>query len=406
MPSLTPPLRVIVTGLLAGYPLGGMAWHYLQYVLGLARLGHDVVYLEDSGRDPYNPTEGGPSAHCDYNVRFLGGLLARFGLDGRWAYRSGADAAWYGMPDERRAEALETADLLINVSGSLEHPEHYRVVPRLAYVDTDPVFTQLKLLRRHPRFAARVDAHDVHFSFGERIGDALPSTGHRWLPTRQPVVLDEWRPARQSRDVYTTVMSWTSYRAESYDGRVYGHKDLEFERFIDLPRAVAPTVLEIASAPGRAGGMPRERLARAGWRVVDPDTACPDLDSYRAYVESSRAEWSVAKNAYVQARSGWFSERSACYLAAGKPVVVQDTGFSDDLPAGEGIFPFTTVDDALSAIRQIEGDYARHAAAARAAAEQCFDSDKVLTRLIAAALASEPNAAAAPGARRGSEARV
>jgi hypothetical protein len=399
-------LRVIVTGLIADYPLGGMAWHYLQYVLGMARLGHDVFYLEDSGRDPYNPVEGGPSAHCRYNAPYLAELMARFGLERRWAYRSSIDGRWYGMSDERRREMLETADLLINISGSLECPDAYRGVPRLAYVDTDPAFTQLKLLRNHARFAARVDAHDVHFSFGELIGGALQPTGHRWRPTRQPVVLAEWRPSTQSRNVYTTVMSWTSYRSETYAGQVYGHKDLEFERFLDLPTVVAPIGLEIAIAPGRAGGMPSDLLARAGWRIVDPNSVCPDLDGYRTYIESSKAEWSVAKNAYVQARSGWFSERSACYLAAGRPVVLQDTGFSGFLPTGEGILSFETFDEAVAALRDVQGNYRRHARAALALADEYFDSDKVLTRLIESALASETSEPATAGGPSGRAASV
>jgi len=383
------PLRVIVTGLIAGYPLGGMAWHYLQYVLGLARLGHDVFYLEDSGRDPYNPMEGGPSKHCEYNVHYLSRLMSRFGLENRWAYCFREDSSWFGLSNEKRAAALESADLLINISGSLDRPADYGMVRRLVYVDTDPVFTQLKLLRGHARFLTRVEAHDVHFSFGERVSDTMPLTGYRWRPTRQPVVLSQWRPSTPRRDVYTTVMSWTSYKSETYRCRVYGHKDLEFIHFVDLPRMVAPVVLEIASAPGRTAPMPHDLLADKGWQIVDPATACPDLDSYRDYIQSSKAEWSVAKNAYVQGRSGWFSERSACYLAAGRPVVVQDTGFSAVLPVGEGIVPFATLEEAVAAIREVEGNYARHAATARAIAEECFDSDKILTRLIEDALSGD-----------------
>jgi hypothetical protein len=182
------------------------------------------------------------------------------------------------------------------------------------------------------------------------------------------------------------VMSWTSYKSETYRGGTYGHKDIEFQRFLELPRLVAPATLEIATAPGRTRHAPCEWLADHGWRVVDPAAVCPDLDSYRAYIESSKAEWSVAKNAYVQARSGWFSERTACYLAAGKPAVVQDTGFSAFLPVGEGLLAFTTLAEAAAAVRAVEADYPRHARAARAIACEYFSSDKVLTRLIEEAL--------------------
>jgi hypothetical protein len=314
--------------------------------------------------------------------------MARFGLADRWAYNFGEQGPWFGLSDRQRAAVVSSADLLLNISGSLDCPENYRQVRRLAYVDTDPVFSQLRLARGHAGLRARVNAHDVHFSFGECIADFLPATGYRWRGTRQPVVLSEWRPGTPHREVYTTVMNWTSYKAESYGGQTYGHKDREFLRFVELPRKVAPTALEIASAAGKTQQIPRDLLTSAGWRVVDPAVVCPDVDGYRDYVESSKAEWSVAKNAYVQGRSGWFSERSACYLAAGRPVVVQDTGFSALLPVGEGIVPFTTVEEAIWAIQEVEGNYARHARAARALAEEHFASEKVLPRLIEEALGS------------------
>jgi hypothetical protein len=386
---MTSPLRIVVTGLIGGYPLGGMVWHYLQYVLGLARLGHDVFYIEDSGRDPYNPIEGSPSGRCAFNVDYLRRVMSRFGMTGRWAYRSGSHSSWVGMPDALRSDVLHSADLLINVSGSLEHPADYRGIRRLAYVDTDPVFTQLKLARDNERFRRRVDAHDVHFSFGTSVSESMPATGHVWRPTRQPILLREWRPTTARRDAYTTVMSWTSYKSATNGGRVYGHKDVEFARFANLPTLVAPTVLEMAIARGRIAPVPRDRLIEKGWQLVDPDAICPDLDTYRDYVESSKGEWSVAKNAYVQAGCGWFSERSACYLAAGRPAIVQDTGFSTVLPVGEGIVPFTTIEEAAAAIREVEANYARHASAARAIAQEYFDSDKVLARLIDDALSED-----------------
>jgi hypothetical protein len=382
-------LRIVVAGLIGSYPLGGMAWHYLQFVVGLMRLGHDVFYLEDSGRDPYNPVEKTPSERCSFNVEYLSRVMSRFAMRDRWAYRSGGEARWYGLSDAIRTGILASTDLLINVSGSLEHPAEYRMVRRLAYVDTDPVFTQLKLARGHARFRARIDAHDVHFSFGPRVGVTLPETGQRWRPARQPILLDAWHQTALRRDVYTTVMSWTSYKSESYRGRIYGHKDVEFSRFLELPALVAPTVLEAAIAGGRTASMPRALLVERGWRVVDPDSTCPDLDAYRTYIESSKGEWSIAKNAYVQGECGWFSERSACYLAAGRPVIVQDTGLSTIIPVGIGIVPFKSIEEAASAIREVEGNYPRHAAAARAIANEYFDSAKVLPQLVDGAFASD-----------------
>jgi hypothetical protein len=402
-------LRIVVTGLIAQHPrLGGITWHYLQYVLGLARLGHDVYYLEDSGEFPYN-LDGGASGNdwvaedCAENVGYLAGILSRFDLKERWAYRYATRPQWFGLSTQRREEVLRSADLLINVSGTLEHAEQYRSIPRLAYIDTDPVVTQTKIAIGKPSFCKRVDAHDIHFSFGEHLTGAVPATDHRWRPTRQPIVLSEWEPAAASRDVYTTVMNWTSYAPLRYAGRSYGQKDVEFKRFLELPERVAPLPMEVALSrtqhleweaqeedlPPRLLALarekrwtPRELVAHAGWRVVDANETCGDLDRYREYIRSSKGEWTVAKNAYVQGRPGWFSERSACYLASGRPVVVQDTGFAEVLPVGEGILPFSTLEQAAAALREVELDYARHARAARAIAEDHFDSDSVLSRLV------------------------
>lgn len=386
---MSSPLRIIVTGLIAQYPLGGVTWDYFQYVLGLARLGHDVYYLEDTGQWPYNPLEGGLGKDCAFNVEYLAGLMSRFGLADKWAYRFPWQSQWFGLSEEDRIETIRSADLLINISGTLGRPEDYRQVRRLAYIDSDPVFTQVKLARGQADFRKLVDAHDVHFSFGERLSAVdVPPTGHHWRPTRQPIVLSEWRPSAPRRDVFTTVMNWTSHNSVTYRDQTYGQKDVEFKRFLELPGLVAPEVLEIAVNLGKTRRTPRDLLAYKGWRVVEPAEVCADFEDYRGYIESSKAEWSVAKNGYVLGHSGWFSCRSACYLAAGRPVVVQDTGFAEVLPVGEGILPFRTIEEAAAAIHEVEVNHTQHAKAARAIAEEYFDSDKVLTRLIEAAQGS------------------
>jgi hypothetical protein len=379
-------LRIVVTGQMAQYPLGGVTWFYLHYVLGLARLGHEVWYFEDSGQWPYNPTADGLVEGCEYNVDYLDEVMTRFGLAGRWAYRFPWESQWFGLEEDERREVLETADLLVNVSGTLERPQEYRAVRRLAYVDTDPVFTQIKLARGQDDFRKLVDAHDVHFTYGERESDAVPDTGHRWLPTRAPVVLSEWSTDAEPRDAFTTVMNWTSHNSIEFDGMQFGQKDEEFRQFIELPGLVESQELELALGSGKNQPPPRDLLIHKGWNLVDPNAVCPDLDSFRTYTETSKAEWGVAKNGYVRGQSGWFSERSARYLAAGRPVVVQETGFSDVLPVGEGILPFTTLEEAARAIREVESDYDRHAAAARAIAEQHFDSNAILERLVAEAM--------------------
>jgi glycosyltransferase involved in cell wall biosynthesis len=404
-------LRIVVTGLIAQHPsLGGISWHYLQYVLGLTRLGHEVYYFEDSGQWPYN-FDGGASGSdwisydCGENVTYLNSLMRRCGLENRWAYRFPIGNQWYGLSDNERTEIFKRADILLNVSGSLEFPDNYRQIGRLVYIDTDPVFTQVKLARGERDFGRRVDAHDVHFSYGEYLSNSVPRTGHIWQPTRQPIVLSEWHTSNPPRNGFTTVMSWTSYKPLAYADKTYGQKDLEFYRFLELPRKVKPVKLELSLSniehvnwrtqsenmppevlelkKGQSEWGSRDLLTRAGWNVVDAKMTCGDLDSYRNYIQCSKAEWSVAKSGYVQGGGcGWFSERSACYLASSRPVVVQDTGFSKVLPVGNGLFAFNTIEEAAAAIETIEANYTREAEAARAIAEEYFASDRVLTQLV------------------------
>jgi hypothetical protein len=404
-------VTVIVTGLIAQHPrIGGMTWHYLQYLIGLKALGHDVYYFEDSGEWPYTD-DGGPNGDewvakdCLANITHLDEVMRRCGMADRWAYRFPLDGEWHGMPASRRAAVLRNADLLLNVSGTLEFPDRYRTVRCLAYIDSDPVFTQSRILNGSHGLGPRVDAHDVHFSFGERIEELGIDTGHSWLPTRQPIVIGEWHPDAPRGNSFSTVMNWTSYTPAVVHGRAYGQKDREFAKFIGVARSVSPLVIQIAmgrvqhdewenaaipEASG-SGGVPHATGPHAlleswGWSVVESNDCCSDPDSYRRFIESSLGEWSVAKEAYAAFRPGWFSERSACYLAAGRPVVVQDTGFDAVLPVGKGLLSFRTPDEAVESLHEVAGSYAVHAEAARAIAEEYFDSSLVLERLIEGAL--------------------
>jgi hypothetical protein len=403
MKALSSRLRIVVTGLVAQHPrLGGLVWDHLQYALGLVQLGHHVTYLEDSGHWAY--TLGGrrggvPGMARDPrpNVAHLAKVMERFGLAERWAYRFALTGDWFGLSRAARREATGSADLLLDLSGCLDRPEQHRGRGRLVYVDTDPVFTQLRVAVGPSEFAARVAAHDVHFSFGERVQRLGVPMVQRWRPTRQPVVLSEWQRGRPARRAYTTVLSWTSYPPLGYRGVSYGQKDVELRRFLGLPERVAPLALEVALGgarhadwEGEGGGRPpRETLRRAGFRVVDAYHACADLDRYRHYVETSRGEWSIQKNGYVRGHSGGFSSRSACYLAAGRPVVAQDTGLAGVLPTGDGLLTFETSEEAAAALLEVEADYERHAEAARALAAAYFDAELVLPALLEEALASD-----------------
>jgi hypothetical protein len=424
-------LRIVVTGLIAQHPgLAGVAWDYVQYVLGLAQLGHDVYYVEDSGEWPY-PVDARTSTDrvvgsCRPNAEHLDSVMRRWGLGDRWAYRCPLESGWYGLAAAKRRDVLGSADLLLNVSGSLSRPNEYRGIPLLAYIDSDPGFTQVKLrqARGYKRFQRRVASHDVFFSFGERFSDRVPATPYAWKPTRQPIAISEWRVGSPSRNAFTTVMSWASYRPLRYRRTTYGQKDIEFGRFLELPTRVGNGMLEVAMGgtrhaewetargqwPARVGALiarhadwtPQQLLRASGWNVADATVIGASLDNYRAYIESSMAEWSVAKNGYVVGQAGWFSCRSACYLAAGKPVVVQDTGFSGVLPVGEGILSFRSFGEAADAIESVRRNYKAHAKTARTIAEEFFDARKVLAALVDNAyegsrVAQRPNEA---GARR------
>jgi glycosyltransferase involved in cell wall biosynthesis len=401
-------MRIIVTGLIAQhYTLAGVSWDYIQYCIGLKQLGHDVYYFEDSGEWPYN-LDGGISGNdwvekdCFKNINYLKKLFDRYGLNDRWAYLFPLSGEWFGLSDEKRNEVLRTADMLINVSGALEKPEKYQSVKKLVYIDSDPGFTQVKLKKTKGDFAKRIGAHHCHFSFGEALPPFLKDELYDWKPTRTPIVLSEWDNKKVHQERYTTIMNWTSYKPLVFEGKSFHQKDVEFIRFIELKRKLKNISFEVAlsklqhknwqsSLPDHFGGeenpdiifsSPADLLSHYGWKVVDPAERCHDIDTYRDYIFSSKAEWSVAKGGYAISKPGWFSCRSACYLAAGRPVIVQDTGFSEVIPEGEGILAFNSMEEAIEKIMEVEADYSLHARRAREIAEEYFDAPKVLQQLI------------------------
>jgi hypothetical protein len=378
-------VRVIVTGLVGQYPFGGVIWDYLSYAAGFARLGHDVYYLEDSGSWPYDPAVDSLTDDCSHQLRSLDRILPAFGLADRWFYRNGADGTWHGGGEGRARELLASADLLVNISGAAWlHPAELGV-RHCMFLDGDPLFTQVKLCDNGKAdYIERVRAHHSHFSFGLNLGRpncTAPDAGIHWRPTLQPVDLDTWTALPGDGDAYSTVMNWVSYPPVEWNGNSYGQKNVEFLKYADLPRR-APVAFRLAMGQGIGRQRPTETLLAAGWEIVEPDITLPDHDTYRAFVSGSRAEWSIAKEGYVKARTGWFSCRTACYLAAGRPAVVQDTGWSGHLPHGAGLFAFTDLDSCLHGIREIEADYPRHRKAARALAEEYFDAPAVCRRLL------------------------
>jgi hypothetical protein len=376
--------RVLVGGALANKHLnGGAAWTRLSWVLGFQRLGFDVCFVEQIEPESCVDAAGAATDFASSaNLAFFRDVTARFGLSGRSALICGEHTDGLSLAEVRDVTA--EADLLVNISGHLRLDAALRRVRRKAYLDLDPGFTQL--WHAHGNMGARLAGHDFYFTVGENIGTSacqIPTSGIRWRPTRQPVVLEDWPVSTAgSPDRFTTVASWRGpYGRVEHDGRVYGLKVHEFRRFVQLPERAAGT-FEIALDihPADRGDLDALRCHR--WRVVAPRAVVPDPDAFRDYVQQSSAEFSVAQGVYVETNSGWFSDRTVRYLASGKPVLVQDTGFSRTYPVGQGLVAFRTLDEAVAGSERIALDYAEHGRAARALAEAYFNSDAVLGQLV------------------------
>jgi hypothetical protein len=374
----------VVLHLAGQYPLGGIAWQAVHYLVGLARLGHEVYYVEASGAAPYDPRQRSLVGDYGYSVAFLQASMARVGLADRWAYRE-AGGRWHGMPGARVEELCRTADALVNLCGAARLDEDQLRCPVRIYVQTDPVHDQILLVQDHPDTRSILAEHTHHFTYGENLGQPdcpVPLVDFDWRPTRPPVVLDLWEPrVDPAAGCFTTVATWRNVGKDVvWQGeRYYWSKHVNFERFADLPRLTRQP-LELAideDAAPAAAAMLRAR----GWRVAGALEHSVDMDAYQRYVYASRGEFTVAKDLVVRSRCGWFSDRSVCYLAAARPVVTQDTGFPKFVPTGQGLFAVATPEEAAEALESIDRDYAAHARAARRVAEEAFASDEVLGRL-------------------------
>lgn len=386
-------LRIVVGGYLGLLPAAGVTWDYVQYPAGFAALGHDVFYIEDTRLWPIYQPEGSDWGDCSAAVSHLASVMEAFGLAGRWAYRDEASGRCFGLSEERLREVCGSADVFVNVSCSTFLRDEYRAIPARALIDTDPMFTQIQYVSQQmftpgsPGLRELIESHTHHFTFGESVGRPecrMPGCGIAWRPTRQPIRLDLWKPTEPVHAAYTTLMNWTAGKALEHEGTTWGQKDVEFRRFFSLPLAVPgiPLAVAVGQTGGAGAPFPADEARAAGWGVLDPEACAPDCGGYQAFIAGSRGEFSIAKETYVKARTGWFSCRSACYLASGRPVVTQDTGWSAHLPAGRGLLAFDTLEGAADALRQVEEDPAAHARAARGVAEEFFDSGRVLTRLL------------------------
>jgi hypothetical protein len=372
-------MRILLAGIIARYPFGGVTWCSLMYLLGLRNLGHEVFYIEDTGECVYDPEANTRSMDPSYGTRYIHAALEPFGLGNRWAFVN-YDGTWRGAPRERVIDYCRSADLYINLSGgSWFWRDEYRAIPRKVFIDTDPGFTQLAIAKGEPWYVEFFSGFDRLFTFGANIGTnrcPVPTDGFTWHKTWQPVTTGLWcTDTPPLRDRFTSVMTW---KIESFTD-VGGNKDQEFVRFLNLP-AKTPQAFELA-----VNG-PQRLLQEHGWTTVDAMRVSRSLWDYRAFIQSSKAEFGVAKHTYVATHSGWFSDRTECYLAAGRPALVQDTGWTEHLPAGEGLLAFSSMEEALEGVDRIDREYARHAARARAIAREHFDAGVVLPKLLETAL--------------------
>jgi len=379
-------VRIIITGLVGQYPFGGVIWDYLQYLLGFRSLGHQVLYLEDSGAWPYDPVAGTITDDCSFALQSLRKIFTDFDMAESWVYRNGADGKFHGAGEKVAREWLRHGDLLVNVSSAGWLRDYDLRVGHRMFIDGDPMFCQIGLLDgSNPLYAGRHRDHDSHFTFGLSVGQTdcpVPVDGITWRPTVQPIALDQWPVTTASNDApWTTVMNWASYKPKVWEGRTYGQKNIEFNRFRDLP-SKTNVPLRLAMGLGVDGQRPAQELRQLGWDLVEPQEVVPDHRAYRSFLTNSRGEWSVAKHGYVEGKTGWFSCRTACYLAAGRPAVVQETGWSRHLPSDRGVLPFTTVEEAAEGLAKVTRNYSEHSKAAREIALEFFDAKKVCQELL------------------------
>jgi hypothetical protein len=380
--------KVILAGYLVRCPLGGYAWQALHYLAGLRAAGLDPYFYEDTAfyADCFDPSTGDMHVAPDAGIAFAADFFARFGFADHWMFWDAERDQYHGLGRETAAAVLQDARLLLTLAAVNRLPR--RAHQTRIFIDIDPGFTQIRLDDGDAALREVVAEHDVHFTFGEHIGTPtcpVPTAGFAWRPTRQPVATQLWEaPPPEPQAAFTTIGRWDERRRDlRFRGEVYAwSKRVEWMRFLALPHRTGQAFLlamDIDKHPEDA-----DLLRRHGWAVTDPIAVSRDALAYREFIQRSRGEFTVAKDLNVRLSTGWFSDRAACYLAAGRPVVTQDTGFGGVLPLGRGLFAVRTLDEAVAAFATIVGNYEAHAAAARRLAADYFDAERTLRRLLAA----------------------
>lgn len=385
-------LRIIVGGFIGLYPTGGVTWDYIQYVLGLQLLGHDVYYIEDTNQYPRFQTAGKAWDDASDSISYLRQTMDKFGLQHKWAYRDIASGQCYGLSLTQLNEICKTSDIFINISASTFLRDEYLAIPCRLLIDSDPMFTQIDYFNEmnnkdtdRYKMKFMVENHTHLFTFGEHIGKEdckIPAFNFKWIPTRQPICMNYWVSQEPiiGKAVFTSVMNWSVKKACTYNNQQWGQKNVEFEKFITVPHLFPEAEFKLMLT-----GIKTEKeteIKNAGWQILDPLQNITNAAHYQSFINASTAEFSVSKETYVKANTGWFSCRSACYLAAGKPVVTQDTQWSRYIPSGIGLFAFTDVTSAIEALHEVTANTVKHAKAARELASAYFDSNKILNELL------------------------
>ena len=374
--------KVVFLHLAVQCPFAGVVWQLLHHLVGFRQLGCDVYYLEDNRAYVYDPVTRMTVADAQPNLKLVGSILDRFGFRGKWAFLDPASEKYVGMDKSHCAALLRHADAVINLCGA-SHPREEHIANKcLVYLETDPGLLQVKLARRDPGFITYPAAHKLFFTYGYNIGESdclLPTAGIEWHRTRPPVLLDEWHEGIGPKEpgAFTTVGTWYNKGNDIEIGsdNFFWSKHVNFVKVLEVAGRANQAIelaMDIKSGPDY------ERAVRGGFTFAPVIPMSLDIDNYRTYVSSSRGEFTVAKDLYARTRSGWFSDRSVCYLAAGRPVITQSTGFEKYVPAGEGLMAFDRPDDAVEAIKEVNRDYQRHARAARKIAVEYFDALKLL----------------------------
>jgi hypothetical protein len=375
--------KIVVSGMVGGDPhQGGASWAVLQYVLGFRQLGFEVLLVEQCKEEQLRSADGALARSA--SASYFRHVVNEFGLEDSASLLLEDTTETVGVRYADLMRMVDGAALLVNISGLLTDERLTAAIPVRAYVDLDPAFNQLWQLSG---IDMRFGGHTHFITVGQAIGTeecAVPTCDRDWIPTVPPVVLERWPKAgRIETDAFTTVGNWRGYGSIEDGGVHYGQKAHSLRKFVSLPtRADASFALALSIHEDERKDL--ATLAENGWSLVDPQVVAGTPSRYQRFIQGSRAEFGIAKSGYVVSGCGWFSDRSACYLASGRPVLGQETGFSRFLPTGEGLFAFETVDDVVAQVDVLRRDYARHSQAARSLAEQHFDSDKVLTRLLGA----------------------